>query len=64
MNQPIADRVGDSWLADRGVPGRRRELTGDERRDAFAPIFDDFQEVAAFGFGERGQEPVVNREQL
>jgi hypothetical protein len=32
MDQPIADRVGDAGLANRGMPGRGRELTGDQGR--------------------------------
>ena len=64
MNQAVADRVGDAGLANRRVPGGRRQLTGDERGRAFTAIFDDLEEVAAFGIGERRQEPIVDGEQI
>jgi hypothetical protein len=64
MNQAVANRIGDAGFTDRGMPRRRRQLAGDERRASFAPIFDDLEEVTAFGISERCQEPVINRQQV
>lgn len=44
MNQAVADRIGDTRLPDRRVPGRRRQLTGDKGGLPFTPIFNDLQE--------------------
>ena len=46
MEDAVADGIGDTRFADRGMPRRRRELTGDERGAAFTAIF-DFEEVTA-----------------
>ena len=52
MDQAIADRIGDTGLADRQMPGRRWQLAGHQRGPAITPIFDDFQEIASLGIGE------------
>jgi hypothetical protein len=41
MDEPVADRIRDAGLANRGVPRGRRQLAGDERRGAFTPILDE-----------------------
>ena len=64
MNQAVADGVGDAGFANRGMPRRRWQLTGDERGPPLTPIFDDLEEVTTFGIGERRQEPIVDREQI
>ena len=64
MDQPIADRIRDAGLANGGVPRRWRQLAGNERRGAFAPIFNDFQQVPAFRIGERREEPIIDREEI
>lgn len=64
VDEAIADRVGDAGLADRGMPGGRRPLARDEGGGAFAAVFDDFQEIAAFGIGERGEQLVVDRQEI
>jgi len=64
MDQPVADRIRDAGLANRGVPRRRRELTGDQRRGPFASIFNDLQQVAAFRIGERCEEPIIDGEEI
>jgi hypothetical protein len=46
------------------VPRGRGQLTGDERGRAFTAIFDHFQEVTPLGIRERGEEPIVNGEQI
>ena len=51
MDHAVADRIRDAGLANRGVPRRRRELTGDQRRGPFASIFNDLQQVTAFRIG-------------
>jgi hypothetical protein len=64
MNQAIADGVGDAWLANGCVPRGRWQLTRKQRGRSFAPIFDNLQQVAAFGIRERRQEPIVDRQEI
>ena len=64
MDQAVADRIGDAGLPNRRVPGGRRQLAGDESRRAFAPIFNDLQQVTAFRIGERREEPIIDREEI
>ncbi len=64
MKQPIANRVGEIRVTDRRVPGGQGNLAGDERRRAFRPVLDHFQQVAPLGIRERRQQPVINREQI
>ena len=55
MDDPVQDRVGDSWISDMVVPVFYRELAGDERRSGAVTILDDFQKVSALSVIERGQ---------
>jgi hypothetical protein len=64
MDQPVADRVGDTGVTNGGMPRGGRELTGDQGRGPFTAIFDDFKQVAALGIGEGGQQPIVDRQQI
>jgi hypothetical protein len=64
MDQPIADRIGNARFADGSVPGRRRQLAGNERRRPFAAIFEDLEEIAPFGIGEWREQPVIDGEQI
>jgi len=64
MDQPVADRIGDTGFADGRVPGRRRELAGNQRRRSFAPIFEDLEEIAPLGVRERGEQPIIDGEQI
>ena len=64
MDQPVADRIGDAGFADGGVPGRRRQLAGDQRRGPFAPIFEDLEQVAPLGVGERREQPIIDGEEI
>ena len=64
MDQPVADRIRDAGLTNGGVPRGRRQLTGDERRGAFAPVLNDLQQIPAFRIGERREQPIINREEI
>ena len=64
MDQPIADGIRDAGLANRRVPRGRRQLAGDQRRGPFASIFNDLQQVTAFRIGERGEQPIIDREEI
>jgi hypothetical protein len=59
-DQAVADGVGDTGFADRRVPRRRRQLSRDQRGRALTAMFDDLEEVTAFGIGERGEQPIVD----
>ena len=64
MDHPVADRIRDAGLANRGVPRGRRQLAGDQRRGPLTPIFNDLQQVAAFRIGERREQPIIDREEI
>ena len=64
MDQPITDRIGDAGFADGGVPGGRRQLTGNQRRGPFTPIFQDLEQIPPLGVGERREEPIIDGEQI
>ena len=64
MDHPVADRIRDAGLANRGVPRGRRQLAGDERRGPLTPIFNDLEQVAAFRIGERREQPIIDREEI
>jgi hypothetical protein len=64
MDHAVADRIRDAGLANGGVPRGRRQLAGNERRGAFAPVLHDLQEVPAFCIGERREEPIINRQEI
>ena len=54
VDEPVADRIGDRRFAERVVPRFDGELTRDQGRGAFVAIFDDFEDVPAFGVFEGG----------
>lgn len=64
MDQSIANRIGDAGFANGRVPGGRRELARNQGRGPFASIFEDLEEVAPLGIGERGEQPIVDGEQI
>ena len=64
MNQAVADRVGDARFPDGGMPGRGRQLAGDQRRGAFAAVFEDLEEIAPLAIRERREQPVVDGQQI
>ena len=64
MKEPVADGVGERGLVDGLMPFLGRQLTGDDDRTCGVAIFDDFEEVLAFVVGGRGQEEVVEDEEL
>lgn len=59
MSQAVGDGVGEGWVADGLVPLVDRQLACDDRGAAALPIFEDFQEIAAFGGGWDGQASVA-----
>ena len=64
VEEAIADGVGLVRVADDAVPVGDRELAGDQDGGTFAPFLDDFDQVPAFGVAQRGQEPVVDGQQI
>jgi hypothetical protein len=64
MDHAVADRIRDAGLANGGVPRGRRQLAGDERRGALAPVLNDLQQVPPFRIGERREEPIIDREEI
>lgn len=64
MNEPIADGIGDRRVANGGVPRRRRQVAGNERRRPVAPILDHLQEVPTLSIAQRRQQPIIDRQQI
>ena len=64
VQQSVADRVGLIGVPDAGMPVRRRELAGDQGRTALGAVLDDLGEVAPLSIAQRGEQPVVGREQV
>ena len=64
VEQAVADGVGLVGVADDGVPIGHGQLTGDEGRGAFGPVFDDLGEVAPLGVAQRCDHPIVDGEQV
>ncbi len=64
MDQSVADRIRDAGFADGGAPGRRRELTGNQRRGPFAPIFQDLEQIPPLGVGQRREEPIIDGQEI
>ena len=64
VEEAIADGVGLVRVANDAVPVGDRELAGDQDGGTFAPFLDDFDQVPAFSVAQRGQEPVVDGQQI
>jgi hypothetical protein len=58
VHEAVEDGVGVSGVADDLVPGRQRELRGDDRGPAAVSLLEDFEEVMT-GAGVEGLEAEV-----
>jgi hypothetical protein len=64
VNEAVEDGVGEGRIADDLAPLLDRNLAGDDRRSTLMAVFEDFEEIALFGLGERRQAPVVQDQEL
>ncbi len=64
VHDAVADRIGDGGIDERGVPLGGGELAGEHGGGAVVAIFEDFEQVAALGVLERGDEEVVEDEHI
>lgn len=64
MDEPVENGVCKGGIADDLMPLFDRNLTGDEGRGALVAIFEDFEKVSLLGFGEDGQAPIVQNQEL
>ena len=64
MNQPVADRIGDAGFANGGVPGRGRELAGNQRRGALTAIFQDLEQIPPLGVGQWREQLVIDGQEI
>ena len=64
VNETVHDRVGESRIADNFVPLLDGNLAGDDDRGALVAIFEDFEEIALLGMGERGEPPIIQNQEL
>ena len=58
--------MASAWFGSPMTPCQSgdRELAGDQDGGTFAPFLDDFDQVPAFSVAQRGQEPVVDGQQI
>jgi hypothetical protein len=64
VEEAVADGVGLGRVADAGVPLLGWELGGDEGGGALGAVLDDLDQVSPLAVSERGEEPVVDGEQV
>ena len=64
VDDAVEDSIGDRGLADHFVPGRHRELGGDERGSAAIPFLEDFEQIKALLIVETMGTSVIQNEQL
>ena len=60
----VEDGVGKRGFVDDVVPGRDRELAGDQDRASPMAVFDDFHQVATLTGGQAFRPPVVKNKQV
>lgn len=64
VDETVEDSVGSGGITDLFVPTGNRQLRSQDCRTGLIPVFTDFPEVAAFGFGERSHRPVIDHQYL
>ena len=64
VHDAVQDGVGQRGLVQPGVPGRHRQLAGDERRASTHPVVQQLQQVVALVRGNRGDAEVIQDEQV
>jgi len=64
MHESVKDGIAQGGVSDDAVPFLDGDLAGDERRAQVVAVVHDFEEVAALLFGQSGQSPVVEDEQV
>ena len=60
----VEDGVGKRGFVDDVVPGRDRELAGDQDRASPMAVFDDFHQVTTLTGGQAFRPPVVKNKQV
>ena len=64
VHDAVQDGVGQRGLVQPGVPGRHRQLAGDERRASTHPVVEQLQQVVSLVRGNRRDAEVVQDEQV
>jgi hypothetical protein len=64
VDEAVQDGVGVSGVANDLMPGRQRELGGDDRRSAAVSLLEDFEQVMTSASIERFEAEVVEDEQI
>ena len=64
VNQPVEDSVSEGGVGKDAVPGRDRELRGDQGSRLAIPVVCDFQQVATLDDIQRRQPKVIKDEQI
>ena len=57
MEEAVENGGGERGVADDLAPLLDRNLAGDDRRGALMTVFEDFEEVALFRFGQAEETP-------
>jgi len=64
MEQAVQDAIGDSGLADDGMPVFDRALASDDGGSFLIAVLDDFKQIVALRIVERSQKEIIEDEQL
>ena len=64
VEDPVTNGISMIGITNRAMPGVDRELGRDQGRRSLGPVFDNFHEQLSFGRFQRGQEPVIDGEQI
>ena len=64
MKQAVQDTIGDSGLADDGMPVFGRTLAGNHRGIFLITVLDDFEQIVSLRSIERSEEQIIEDEQL
>jgi len=64
VDEAVQDGVGISGVANDLMPGRQRELGGDDRRSAAVSLLEDFEQIVTGAGVERFEAEVVENEQI
>jgi hypothetical protein len=64
VQQPVADGIGQGRVSDVGMPVTDGALAGDDCCTGLVTVFHDLEQVLAFPLGGRGEEEVVDDQQL
>ena len=60
VNKPIQDGIGHGWIADKFKPVFKWNLRGNDRGANTLAVFNDLQQIPAFGVGHASDTKIIN----